>query len=111
MDYRTFRLTANNDGDCVKLPGNPESKEHQRPPLGKLIHMKKSTALAAIAASTFAIGAYNEQGHKEPTSTPVAEGQQSAHSIVDDLGIESGTYELTPTPTGSPETWEGYLVS
>lgn len=53
-----------------------------------MIHMKKSTALAAIAASTFVIGAYNEQGHKEPTSTPVAEGQQSAHSIVDDLGID-----------------------
>ena len=76
-----------------------------------MINMKKSTALAAIAASTFVIGAYNEQGHKEATSTPVAEEQHSAHSIVDDLGIESGTYELTPTLTGSPETWEGYLVS
>ena len=75
-----------------------------------MIHMKKSTALAAIAASTFVIGAYNEQGHKEATPTPVAEGQ-SAHSIVDDLGIESGTYELTPTPSGLPETWEGYLIS
>ncbi len=75
------------------------------------MHMKKSTALAAIAASTFVIGAYNEQGHKEAPSTPVAQGQQSVHSIVDDLGIDSGTYELTPTTTGSPETWEGYLLS
>ncbi len=110
MTYRAIRVTANNDGDCVKLPGNLGSKEHQRPTLGKMIHMKKSTALAAIAASTFVIGAYNEQGHKEETPTPVAEGQ-SAHSIVDDLGNESGTYELTPTPSGLPETWEGYLIS
>lgn len=69
--------------------------------------MKKSTALAAIAASTFVIGAYTEQDHKVTTSVAEAHEQQSAQSIVDDLGIESGTYVLIPTSDGSPETWGG----
>lgn len=73
--------------------------------------MKKSTALAAIAASTFAIGAYAEQDHKATTSVAEAQEQQSAQSIVDDLGIESGTYELVATSGGSPETWEGLLAN
>ena len=55
--------------------------------------MKKSTAIAAIAASTFVIGAYAEQDHKVTTSVAEAHEQQSAQSIVDDLGFESGTYE------------------
>ena len=49
--------------------------------------MKKSTALAAIAASAFAIGAHAEQDHKVTTSVAEAHEQQSAQSIVDDLGI------------------------
>ena len=69
--------------------------------------MKKSTAIAAIAASTFVIGAYAEQDHKVTTSVAEAHEQQSAQSIVDDLGFESGTYELVTTSEGSPETWEG----
>ena len=73
--------------------------------------MKKSTALAAIAASTFAIGAYAEQDHKVATSIAKAHEQQSAQSIVDDLGFESGTYELVTTSEGSPETWEGLLAN
>lgn len=72
--------------------------------------MKKSTALAAIAASTFVIGAYAEQDQKATTSVAEAQEQQSAQSIVDDLGIDSGTYELVTTSDGSPETWEGLLV-
>lgn len=46
--------------------------------------MKKSTALAAIAASTFVIGAYAEQDHKVTTSVAQAHEQQSAQSIVDE---------------------------
>ena len=72
--------------------------------------MKKSTALAAIAASTFVIGAYAEQDHKVTTAGAEAHEQQSAQSIVDDLGIESGTYELIATYDGSPDTWEGLLA-
>ncbi|MDK8482875.1 hypothetical protein QP944_07195 [Corynebacterium sp. MSK105] len=72
--------------------------------------MKKSTALAAIAASTFVIGTYAEQDHKATTSVAEAQEQQSAQSIVDDLGIDSGTYELVATSNGSPETWEGLLA-
>lgn len=72
--------------------------------------MKKRTALAAIAASTFAIGAYAEQGDKEVPTVTEAQTQLSARSIVNDLGINSGTYELTPTSNGSPETWEGLLA-
>lgn len=72
--------------------------------------MKKSTALAAIAASTFVIGAYAEQGHKATTFVAEAQ-QQSAQRIVDDLGIDSGTYELVATSEGSPETWEGLLAN
>lgn len=72
--------------------------------------MKKSTALAAIAASTFVIGAYTEQDHKATTPLAEAQEQQSAQSIVDDLGINSGTYELVATSDGSPETWEGLLA-
>ena len=72
--------------------------------------MNKSTALAAIAASTFAIGVYAEQDHKVTTSVAEAHEQQSAQSIVDDLGIESGIYELIATSDGSPETWEGLLA-
>lgn len=72
--------------------------------------MKKRTALAAIAASTFAIGAYAEQGDKEVPTVTGAQTQLSARSIVNDLGINSGTYELTPTSNGSPETWEGLLA-
>jgi len=73
--------------------------------------MKKSTAIAAIAASTFVIGAYVEQDHKVTTSVAEAHEQQSAQSIVDDLGFESGTYELVTTSEGSPETWEGLLAN
>ena len=73
--------------------------------------MKKSTALAAVAASTFVIGAYAEQDHKLTTSVAEAREQQSAQSIVDDLGFESGTYELVTTSEGSPETWEGLLAN
>lgn len=69
--------------------------------------MKKSTALTAIAASTFVIGAYAEQDHKVTTSVAEAHEQQSAQSIVADLGIESGTYELVATSGGSPETRKG----
>lgn len=72
--------------------------------------MKKRTALAAIAASTFAIGAYAEQGDKEIANVAEAQTQLSARAIVNDLGIDSGTYELTPTSNGSPETWEGVLA-
>ena len=72
--------------------------------------MKKSTALAAIAASNFAIDAYAEQDYKVTTSVAEAHEQQSAQSIVDNLGIESGTYELIATSDGSPETWEGLLA-
>lgn len=72
--------------------------------------MKKRTALAAIAASTFAIGAYAEQGDKEIPNVAEAQTQLSARAIVNDLGIDSGTYELTPTSNGSPETWEGVLA-
>jgi len=72
--------------------------------------MKKSTALAAIAASTFVIGTYAEQDHKATTPPAEAQEQQSAQSIVDDLGINSGTYELVATSDGSPETWEGLLA-
>lgn len=71
--------------------------------------MKKSTALTA--ASTFVIGAYAEQDHKVTTSVAEAHEQQSAQSIVADLGIESGTYELVATSGGSPETWEGLLAN
>ena len=73
--------------------------------------MKKSTALAAIAASTFVIGTYAEQDHKATTSVAEAHEQQSAQSIVNDLGIESGTYELVATSEGSPETWECLLAN
>ena len=73
--------------------------------------MKKSTALAAIAASTFVIGAHTEQDHKVATSVAKAHEPQSAQSIVDDLGIESGTYELIASSEGSPETWEGLLAN
>ena len=73
--------------------------------------MKKSTALAAIAASTFVIGTYAEQDHKATTSVAEAHEQQSAQSIVNDLGIESGSYELVATSEGSPETWEGLLAN
>lgn len=73
--------------------------------------MKKSTAIAAIAASTFVIGAYAEQDHKVTTSVAEAHEQQSAQSIVNDLGFESGTYELVTTSEGSPETWEGLLAN
>ena len=73
--------------------------------------MKKSTAIAAIAASTFVIGAYAEQDHKATTPLAEAKEQQSAQSIVDDLGFESGTYELVTTSEGSPETWEGLLAN
>ena len=73
--------------------------------------MKKSTAIAAIAASSFVIGAYAEQDHKVTTSVAEAHEQQSAQSIVDDLGFESGTYELVTTSEGSPETWEGLLAN
>ncbi len=73
--------------------------------------MKKSTAIAAIAASTFVIGAYAEQDHKVTTSVAEAHEQQSAQRIVDDLGFESGTYELVTTSEGSPETWEGLLAN
>ena len=73
--------------------------------------MKKSTAIAAIAASTFVIGAYAEQDHKVTTAVAEAHEQQSAQSIVDDLGFESGTYELVTTSEGSPETWEGLLAN
>ena len=73
--------------------------------------MKKSTAIAAIAASTFVIGAYAEQDHKVATSVAEAHEQQFAQSIVDDLGFESGTYELVTTSEGSPETWEGLLAN
>ena len=73
--------------------------------------MKKNTALAAIAASTFVIGTYAEQDHKATTSVAEAHEQQSAQSIVNDLGIESGTYELVATSEGSPETWEGLLAN
>lgn len=73
--------------------------------------MKKSTALAAIAASTFVIGTYAEQDHKATTSVAEAHEQQSAQGIVNDLGIESGTYELVATSEGSPETWEGLLAN
>ena len=73
--------------------------------------MKKRTAIAAIAASTFVIGAYAEQDHKVTTSVAEAHEQQSAQSIVDDLGFESGTYELVTTSEGSPETWEGLLAN
>ena len=72
--------------------------------------MKKSTALAAIAASTFVIGAYAEQDHKVTTAVAEAHEQLTAQSIVDDLGIDSGTYELVATSSGSPETWEGLLA-
>ena len=72
--------------------------------------MKKSTAIAAIAASTFVISAYAEQDHKATTSVAEAHEQQTAESIVDDLGIDSGTYELVATSSGSPETWEGLLA-
>ena len=72
--------------------------------------MKKRTALAAIAASTFAFGAYTEQDHQVTTSVAEAHEQQSTQSIVDELGIESGTYELIVTSGGSPETWEGLLA-
>ncbi|MDU7512062.1 MAG: hypothetical protein E7K57_05190, partial [Corynebacterium sp.] len=68
-------------------------------------------ALAAIAASTFVIGTYAEQDHKATTSVAEAHEQQSAQSIVNDLGIESGTYELVATSEGSPETWEGLLAN
>lgn len=73
--------------------------------------MKKSTALAAIAASTFVIGTYAEQDHKATTSVAEAHEQQSAQSILNDLGIESDTYELVATSEGSPETWEGLLAN
>ena len=73
--------------------------------------MKKSTALAAIAASTIVIGTYAEHDHKATTSVAEAHEQQSAQSIVNDLGIESGTYELVATSEGSPETWEGLLAN
>ena len=72
--------------------------------------MKKRTALAAIAASTFGIGAFAEQGETEGSNVAEAQPQLSARSIVNDLGIDSGTYELTPTSNGSPETWEGLLA-
>ena len=72
--------------------------------------MKKSTALAAIAASTFVIVTYAEQDHKATTPLAEVQEQQSAQSIVDDLGINSGTYELVATSDGSPETWEGLLA-
>ena len=73
--------------------------------------MKKSTALAAIAASTFVIGTYAEQDHKATTSVAEAHEQQSAQSIVNDLGIESGAYELIASSEGSPKTWEGLLAN
>ncbi|MCG7467915.1 hypothetical protein MHY13_07225 [Corynebacterium sp. ACRPE] len=73
--------------------------------------MKKSTALAAVAASTFVIGTYAEQDHKLTTSVAEAREQQSAQSIVDELGIKSGTYELVATSGDSPETWEGLLAN
>ncbi len=72
--------------------------------------MKKRTALAAIAASTFGIGTFAEQGEAEVSNVAEAQTQLSARSIVNDLGIDSGTYELTPTSNGSPETWEGLLA-
>ncbi|WP_408934882.1 hypothetical protein ACKFRL_06590 [Corynebacterium marquesiae] len=73
--------------------------------------MKKSTALAAIAASTFAIGAYAEQDPKVTTSVAEAHEQKSAQSIVEDLGIDFGTYELVATSDGFPETWEGLVAN
>ncbi len=72
--------------------------------------MEKSTALAAIAASTFVIGTYAEQDHKATTPLAEAQYQQPAQNIVDDLGINSGTDELLAYSDGSPETWEGLLA-
>ena len=73
--------------------------------------MKKSTALAAIAASTIVIGAYAEQDHKVTTAVAEAHEQQSAQSIVEDLGIDFSTYELVATSDGFPETWEGLVAN
>ena len=73
-----------------------------------MVGMKKTTALAAIAVSTFSIGTYVADSHRvEPESH--AAGGDGPHPIVNDLGLDSGTYELTPTESGSVDTWNGSL--
>jgi catechol 1,2-dioxygenase len=70
--------------------------------------MKKTTALAAIAVSTFSIGSYVADSHRvEPESH--AAGGDGPHPIVNDIGLDSGTYELTPTEAGPVATWNGNL--
>ncbi|MER0001094.1 catechol 1,2-dioxygenase [Corynebacterium sp. KPL4015] len=68
--------------------------------------MKKTTALAAIAVSTFSIGSYAADSHRLDPESQVA-GGEGPHPIVNDLGLDSGTYELTPTESGSVATWNG----
>ena len=68
--------------------------------------MKKTTALAAIAVSTFSIGSYVADSHRLDPESQVA-GGEGPHPIVNDLGLDSGTYELTPTESGSFATWNG----
>ncbi|WKS66373.1 catechol 1,2-dioxygenase [Corynebacterium accolens] len=71
--------------------------------------MKKTTALAAIAVSTFSIGSYVADSHRlDPESQ--ATGGEGPHPIVNELGLDSGTYELTPTESGSVATWNGNLA-
>lgn len=71
--------------------------------------MKKTTVLAAIAVSTFSIGSYVTDSHRvEPESH--AAGGEGPHPIVNELGLDSGTYELTPTESGSVATWNGNLA-
>ena len=68
--------------------------------------MKKTTALAAIAVSTFSIGFYVADSQRVNPESQVA-GGEGPHPIVNDLGLDSGTYELTPTESGSVATWNG----
>ena len=70
--------------------------------------MKKTTALAAIAVSTFSIGSYVADSHRiDPESQAV--GGEGPHPMVNDLGLDSGTYELTPSESDSIATWNGNL--
>lgn len=70
--------------------------------------MKKTTALAAIAVSTFSIGSYVADSYRlDPESQ--AAGGKGPHPIVNELGLDSGTYELTPTESGPVATWNGNL--